>query len=40
MTDFFGQFGKVVLDLADVVLLASEAGNTGAHVDLAEFDEF
>jgi hypothetical protein len=40
VADFFGQGGEVVLDLADVVRLATETGDAGTHGDLAEFDEF
>ena len=39
VADFLGQLREIVLDLADVVLFASKAGDTGAYVDLAEFDK-
>ena len=37
---FFGQFGKIVFHLADVVFLAPQAGDAGPHLDAAELDEF
>ena len=39
MADFLGQALKIVFGLADVVLFASKAGDTGAYIDLAEFDK-
>jgi hypothetical protein len=39
VADFLGQFLEIVLGLADVVLFASQTGDTGAYIDLAMFDE-
>jgi hypothetical protein len=39
VTEFLGQFLKIVLGLADVVLFASKAGNAWAYIDFTEFDK-
>jgi hypothetical protein len=39
VADFRGQLLEIFLGLSDLILFASKAGDTGAYVDLAEFDE-
>lgn len=37
--DLFPQVGEIVLDLADVVLFAPQAGDSGLDFEFAEFNE-